>query len=112
MLPDGKMFGTGRILDHYPILERILKRKVALLKDATDIFIATKCIRVLVSSSLRTRLFINVFVTPTTEQRHTLESLGMCGKYNNGISVESAGEYAPDAPDESYCRRLLKLPPW
>ena len=109
ILPDGRMVGTYNPQDHYPILEKIIKRKIKSLEDALDIIMATKCIRIVIATKPTLSLFVDIMVNPTTEQKYTLEALGTCDKYNN-ITVQNFHEYIPDAPTQNYCRYLLKLP--
>ena len=108
ILPDGRMVGTYNNQDHYPIFEKILKRKIKSL-NIFDIIIATKCIRIVIATKPTLCLYVDIMVTPTTEQKYTLEGLGTCDKYND-IVVQNFHEYVPDAPTRNYCRRLLKLP--
>ena len=109
ILPDGRMVGNSKSLDHYPILEKVIKRKIKSLQDTVEILVSTKCIRIVIATKPTLDLHVDIVVTPTTEQKYTLEGLGMCGKYDE-IIINDFHEYAPDAPTRNYCRHLLKLP--
>ena len=109
ILPDGRMVGTYNTTDHYPILEKIIKRKIKSLEDALDIIMATRCIRIVVATKPTLSLYVDIMVNPTTKQKYTLEGLGTCDKYND-IIIQNFHEYIPDAPTRNYCRYLLKLP--
>ena len=108
ILPDGKMVGVREIVNHQPILEKILKYKITTDKEFIDILIDIKCVRITISKE--TSLYVDVVTPPTNEQKTTLEGLGICGKYYP-IFVDTLRSLVPDAPSENYCRRLLKLPP-
>lgn len=105
ILPNGKMVGTDKLLDHQPILEKILKKKIISNQEFFNILTDIQVIKIIING---TRLYVNINVPVTTEQKYTLQGLGMCNKYN--IRVEPIYEYVPDAPNDNYCRHLLKLP--
>ena len=105
LLPDGKLIGNN-ILTHQNMLEKILKRKIKSTQELFDIIVEIGCVRMSVNASI---LFVDISIKPTTEQKQTLEELGMYGKYIE-IIVDNMHEYVPDAPSNNYGRRLLKLP--
>ena len=106
ILPNGRMFGTEKLGDHDSMFEKILKRKLKSTQEFVDILIDINCVKIIISGGKQ--LQIDIVTPPTTEQKHTLEGLSMCGKYD--VYVDNLIEYAPDAPSRNYCRRLLKLP--
>ena len=94
------------LMDHQNMLEKILKRKIESTQELFDILVEIGCVRISVNVLT---LFVDISIRPTTEQKQTLEGLGMCNKYNK-IIVDNMHEYVPDAPSNNYGRRLLKLP--
>ena len=105
LLPDGRLVGTDKIVDHQNILEKIMKRKIVSNQEFFDILVKIGCIRITVN--LR-NLSVDISIIPTTEQKYTLQDLGMYGKYED-IAVDNMHEYVPNAPSNAYGRRLLGL---
>ena len=105
ILPSGKMVGINKFGNHQKILEEIINMKIESAQEVFNIFAAIETIKVIISG---TSLYVDITMTPTREQKFTLEALGLCGRYDD-ITVESVHTYLPDAPSLNYCRRLLKL---
>ena len=100
------LIGTNGTISHQKTLEKILKREIESPEELCDIIVEIGCVRISVSLL---RLFVDVSMRPTMEQKQTLEGLGMCSKYTE-IIVDNMHEFMPDAPSNNYSRRLLKLP--
>lgn len=107
ILPNGNMVGVEGISQHQTILERILKRKLTSTREQIDIIIATGCIRIIISKI--SRLYVDIPIPVTTEQKYTLEGLGLSTQYT-AIEVDNLCDQSSNAPSVNYCRRLLKLP--
>lgn len=106
LLPDGRLVGTDKIVDHQNILEKIIKRKIVSNQEFFDILVKIGCIKIIVN--LR-NLYVDISIIPTTKQKYTLQDLGICDKYDD-IKVDNMHEYVPNAPSDAYGRHLLGLP--
>ena len=100
------LIGNNSTISHQKTLEKILKREIESPEELCDIIVEIGCVRMSVNASI---LFVDISIKPTTEQKQTLEELGMCSKYTE-IIVDNMHEFVPDAPSNNYSRRLLKLP--
>ena len=104
LLPDGRLFGKHGIFAHQDMLKEIFEKKIK-TPEMFTLMTKYELIRVIINKS--NTLFINTTIIPSVEQRDTLESLVVCGKYKE--CFVDVAKFATNAPSIDYIYKILKL---